>query len=184
MSKRIPIGFLIVIVPLLATLSQPGGALAQAKASTTMTKVTGPYKLKLIIGSAETMSMSMHGKASERMIGGKNATCDMSMHMAMLAEIDKSKMQTCNHHVEVHVYVKKTNKVVTNAKVAISLQGQGMHGGTMMITVPIMTMEGMKAGPSDFHYGNNIYAAPGKYTVHVTVNGAKANFSVALVGAM
>jgi hypothetical protein len=161
-----------------------GGANAQATASTTtMTKVAGPYTLKLIIGSAE--SMSMHGNASERMIGGKNATCDMSMHMAMLAaRAGKSKMQTCNHHVEVHVHTRKTGKIVTNAKVAISLQGQGMHGSTMMITVPIMAMEGMKAGPSDFHYGNNIYAAPGKYAVHVTVNGVKANFSVSLSGAM
>lgn len=182
MNTRLPIRSLALAAALLGALSLMGTA--HATASTTMTKVSGPYKLKLIVGSAETMSMSAKGSASERMIGGKNATCDMTMHMAMLARITKSTMQMCNHHIEIHVYNKTSGKVVTNARVTIALQGKGQHGGTMMITVPIMTMVGMKAGPSDFHYGNNISAAPGKYTVHVTVNGVKANFNVSLVGSM
>jgi hypothetical protein len=154
-----------------------------SKASVSMSKVAGSYKIALIIGAAETMSMNMHGHASERMIGGKNATCSMSMHMqAMIAGLATKQM--CNHHVEVHVHNRANGKVITNAAVTIVLQSKGMHGASMMIKVPIMTMEGMHAGTSDFHYGNNIYAAAGKYTVHVTVNRVKADFSVSLTGGM
>jgi hypothetical protein len=128
------------------------------------------------------MSMSMNGSASERMIGGKNATCAMGMHMkAMLAGVAKS-TPICNYHVEVHVYNKTSSKVVSNAAVTIVMVANGMH--SMTITVPIMTMEGMHAGPNDFHYGNKIYAAAGKYTVKVTVNRVKANFGITLTRGM
>lgn len=184
MRQHLLVGSLVLSIALLGSIFLAGEAHARADASVTMTKVSGPYKLELVIGPAETMSSSMKSTASERMIGGKNASCSMPMHMAMLAQIEQVKTQVCNHHVEIHVYVNKTGRVVANAKVAIALQGQVMHGSTMMITVPIMTMEGMKAGPKDFHYGNNIDGAPGRYTVRVTVNRVKANFSVNLAGSM
>jgi hypothetical protein len=48
------------------------------------------------------------------------------------------------------------------------------------IMVPIMTMMDPKKGMVDYHYGNNIYAPAGSYTVRVRVNRVRAAFSVTL----
>jgi hypothetical protein len=173
----------VAAAALAAALALTPNAQAASKPAVSMSKVAGSYKIALVIGAAETMSMNMHGHASERMIGGKNVTCSMSMQMEAMV-VGAASMPMCNHHVEVHVHNKSNGKVITNAAVTIVLQSNGMHGASMMIRVPIMTMEGMNAGSSDFHYGNNINAAAGKYTVHVTVNRVKADFSVSLTGGM
>jgi len=170
---------IVTVASLVAALTIVGATGAYAASTIKTTKIAGPYKLTLMIGPAETMSMSAKGNADERMMGGASSSdCSMAMHMA--ANLTRAaKMATCNHHVEVHVYNKSNGKVLTKAAVTIAMQGK-----SMTIHVPIMMMEGMKAGPSDFHYGNNVYAPAGKYTVHVTVNTSKANFIVNLGGGM
>jgi hypothetical protein len=179
LSPRTIVRCLAAAAALTAAASLSLGAHAMSPSAISQTKVSGSYRLKLVIGPAETMSMTTKGNAAERMLGGKNATCQMGMLMeAVPAGVNASMMKTCNYHVEVHVYNKTSGKVVTNATVSIVMVEPGMHG--MMITVPIMSMEGMHAGPSDYHYGNNIYAAAGKYTVKVTANKVKANFAVTL----
>jgi hypothetical protein len=179
MSKQASLGALIRWAAAAAVLTA-GLELASGAHAMSMTKVSGPYRITMMIGPAETMSMTTNGKATERMISGKNPTCQMGMHMeAMLAGVGASTMKTCNAHVEVHVYNKSSGKVVTNAAVTIKLVGT-----STTINVPIMTMQGMHAGPSDFHYGNNIYAAAGKYTIKVTVNRVKANFDVTITRGM
>jgi hypothetical protein len=41
-------------------------------------------------------------------------------------------------------------------------------------------MYAIKEGPSDTHYGNNVSWPAGSYRVSVTVNGEKAEFTVAV----
>jgi hypothetical protein len=189
MSTHVSLGSLAccvaVVAALTAGLSLMVGAKAMSSPPMNMTKVSGPYRITLIIGPAETMSVSMNGNATERVISGKNATCQMAMHMDMLLSgVAATKMQACNAHVEVHAYHKSNGKVVSNAAVTIVLVAKGTHGSPMTVSVPIMKMEGMNAGPSDLHYGNNIYIAAGKYTVKVAVNGVKANFAVTITRGM
>jgi hypothetical protein len=177
----------VALLGFIVALSPHGSVKAQAKSSVHQKKVVGKYSITLIIGAAEVMSMQK-GKGGERMLGGKNATCHMAMHTMDLARVntkgDKAPVQNCNRHVEVHVYDKKTGKALTHASVSISLKGKSMTGGAILIGVPIMTMVGQRASMNDFHYGNNIYAPTGKYTVQVKVNGTTATFAVSLLGSM
>lgn len=85
--------------------------------------------------------------------------------------------KACNHHIEIHIVNRRTGKVVTHARVTLSLTNTHMHS---VINVPIMTMVGANEGMGDFHYGNNIYAPTGVYTVSARVNSTKASFAVTL----
>lgn len=151
------------------------GIAVAASAATHTTKqqtTTGSYRLVLVIGAAE--QMTMNGKTGERMIGGANAACKMGMNMpGMLDMVNGAKQQTCNHHVELHVYARKSGKVVKGARVSISLVNSKSHAS---LVVPIMTMMGATMGASDYHYGNNVYVPAGTYTVAVAVNGTRASF--------
>ena len=51
----------------------------------------------------------------------------------------------------------------------------------MSIMVPVMTMEGPHLGMKDYHYGKNVYAGPGTYTVTAQVNRVTAVFHVKLM---
>ncbi|HEX6506585.1 MAG TPA: hypothetical protein VF221_03045 [Chloroflexota bacterium] len=133
-------------------------------------KVAGPYRLMLVIGPAQNMSemgseMTVGGKAATCRTTGKGMTSSAPMHAP-----------TCNRHVELHVFDAHTNKVLLAARVGITLRDAKNH---MAISVPIMEM---MAGSNlrDFHYGNNIHAAPGQYTIKVTVNAVHATFAVKL----
>jgi len=170
---------LMAALSLGAVLSLLSGALA-APMIVTQQKVAGPYRVQLRIGPTEMMGMHMAKGAGERMLGGKNSTCRSGGHSAMPTMPSSHAMCTkvCNHHVEVHIYTKRTGQVVTHARVTISMRDAAKH---MTIMLPIMTMVGMHAAMSDYHYGNNVYAGPGRYTVKVTVNGTAATFSVDLM---
>jgi hypothetical protein len=102
------------------------------------------------------MSMPKKGATGEVMHGGRMASCaapDSTMGgMSMGSE-------TCNRHIEVHVYERSTGHVVTKARVSIRLSGRRTH---RTIRVPIMSMEGATAGVKDLHYGNNIRAVTGR----------------------
>jgi hypothetical protein len=144
-----------------------------AMKSTTVTRnlLAGPYKLAFFVGPPETMSMN--GPGAEKMMGGQNATCKMpGMHSMTMGS------GTCNHHVELHVRSARSGKVLTNVHVVIRMTNMKTH---MTINVPIMMMEGMHMGSSDFHYGNNVYAAAGMYSVHLQVNTTGASFSINLM---
>lgn len=133
-------------------------------------KVVGGYTIVLQIGPAEMMSMNHHASSGEVMVAGKNATCAMKGMSGMGVSIpDGMHSKTCNHHVEVHVY--KGRKVITSAKVSIAMRDSKKH---MTLQVPIMTMMGAHMGASDFHYGNNVYAGSGTYTVTVGVSAGSA----------
>ncbi|GAC1469679.1 MAG: hypothetical protein PVSMB7_19380 [Chloroflexota bacterium] len=137
-------------------------------------KTVGAYRIILQVGPAEAMSNHPKGSSGERMLGGKMASCSMTgggmggMSMGS---------RTCNRHIEVHVDNRHTGKVVRNARVLILLSNQHMH---TMIAVPIMAMVGATQTMSDLHYGNNVYATRGAYTVSVRVNNTPASFGINL----
>jgi hypothetical protein len=77
-------------------------------------------------------------------------------------------------HMEVHVYARSTNAVIRNASpimtVTNDLTGQKR-------TVPKVTMQSVTDGPSDLHYGNNVYLPSGyAYTATVQVGDDVATF--------
>jgi len=84
--------------------------------------------------------------------------------------------KTCNHHAELHITRTADGQVMTRAHVTITLVNNDTH---TVIHLPIMTMAGAE-GKRDFHYGNNVYAPPGSYTVFVRVNNVRTAFSVRL----
>ena len=170
---------LAAVTSLLACLVLGASALAAGMTHTVKAQqVVGPYRLLLMIGPAEKMSMSSSGKG-EMMISARKADCSMKGMGGMAESQDAMGMKACNHHVELHVYQKSNGHVVARARVSISLRDAARH---MTINVPIATMMGMGpgGGMADYHYGNNIYAAPGRYRVLVHVNRVSAGFSVRL----
>ncbi|HEV3310479.1 MAG TPA: hypothetical protein VG815_08170 [Chloroflexota bacterium] len=130
-------------------------------------KDAGTYHLVLVIGAAEKMS----GMNGEKMMGGKMARCSMGSHMVALGSSMGS--GKCNHHVELHVYGRKSHTVLTHAKVSIRLY---CIKHKMSIVVPIMTMMMAKKGMRDFHYGNNVHTPNAEFNVFVSVNGTRTEF--------
>lgn len=136
--------------------------------SNSVTKVVKPYRLTLTVGVADSMHMKGARGKGETMIGGQQAQCAMPAGgMAPMAIVEKQ--PACNHHVELQVLNASTKKVVTNARVAITLINTTKH---LTIRLPIMTRMG-DGGMKDYHYGNNVYAPVGWYDINVTANGAR-----------
>ena len=80
-------------------------------------------------------------------------------------------------HLEVHVFSLDKGQIVTDAKVAIAVTGANSK---KVEDVSVAKMYGVKEGPSDSHYGNNVSLPPGSYSIAITVNGEKAEFTVAI----
>jgi len=138
---------------------------------------TAHYRLALQIGPTEMMYMpnevsAKHPSDGEVMVGGVMST-NMNMSMGMSMGMDKPNTR----HLEVHVYPLGKDAAVTNAKVKILVTDLAAKK-TQQIAVA--KMYGIKEGPSDTHYGNNVELAAGNYRVEVTVNGEKADFTVAI----
>lgn len=147
-----------------AQASTKGGEITQERAA-------GPYSLILQVGPSQRMGKGM---ADEKMLGGQMPHCMSAAAMSGMKMGD-----TCNHHVELHVFRLHTKQVVKGAKVSIQLVDTRRHA---TIVVPIMVMIGKNAPPSDYHYGNDVHAAAGTYNVQVKVNAVKATFTVKLSG--
>lgn len=72
------------------------------------------------------------------------------------------------------MFNRHNGKVVTHARVTIVMYDRVSY---MTNRVPTMMM-GAHAGMADYHYGNNVHAGPGYYTITVRVNGVSGRFSV------
>jgi hypothetical protein len=80
-------------------------------------------------------------------------------------------------HVEVHIYT-RSNQVVKDVNPIITIRDDTSGKQT---DLPIVTMQGIVAGPSDFHYGNNAYLPSGRdYSLTVRVNNDDASFDLKL----
>jgi hypothetical protein len=133
----------------------------------TVSQIAGPYRLTLDVGPLEQMwSMAdfknKHPTTGEVMLSGSMAMGGMAGPMP-------------NHHLELHVYLKTTGNVVSHAMVSIAIYAAS---GMLVEKVPISVMEGIKGGPRDLHYGNNVYLKDGSYSVHVQVGMTKATFRI------
>lgn len=75
------------------------------------------------------------------------------------------------------VFIKKDGKPVQNATVQMTYKKVGSKAKATVLPVTPMWVAGI--GKATMHYGNNLHLSPGKYVVHVTVNGkAKTKFKV------
>jgi len=82
---------------------------------------------------------------------------------------------TDRYPLEVHVYNITSGAVVTAQNVTIQIVN---HATNQSLTVPVIMMYDVKAGPADTHFGNNVSLQPGSYTVIVNINGEKATFNL------
>jgi len=156
------------IVAGLAAAALALSALSAAHAGTiTQTTHVGTYGITLMVEGPQMMHMMGSGSGGETTVGGKNATCMYKGGMGA------SKGPMCNHHIEIHVT--KSGKVDIHAKVSITLTNGKTH---KKMVVPIMNMYGKDV--RDYHYGNNIYAPSGTYTVAVIVDKVKTSFTIKL----
>ena len=144
--------------------------LATTAAAATITKhaTTKSYLLTLDVGPGESMYTqaqvkSMHPKSGEVMLGSGA----MAGSMAMAGGNER--------HLEVHVTSRTTGKVVTNVTPQISVVDKTAM--TMTTKLHVVAMEGIGAGTSDVHYGNNVSVTRGHvYDVTVIVRGETARF--------
>lgn len=111
----------------------------------------------------------MHPTSGEIMTGGSMGGMSMSGGMAM-----------DTRHLKVHVFSRATKQVIKTARCGITVINRATGKRTK---VPIATMYGIKEGPADWHYGNNVDAPAGVYDVLVAVNGEQATFHVTVPAA-
>lgn len=134
---------------------------------------TTHYRFALQIGPKEPMyskaeAAKTHPTSGEVMVSGRMT--EMTMPMASGMAMDE-------RHLEVSVTSRATGKTVTNARVRITVTDDSTKKA---VAVPVAAMYGVKEGPSDWHYGNNVSMPPGTYTVEVVVNGERGTFHVTI----
>jgi hypothetical protein len=169
---------LAVVVALAVPLAAWGQAMSpMGQPPVTSAAETAHYKLTLTIGASEKMyskdeAARMHPTSGEVMVKGTMASMGMGGMAGMTASI---------RHLELHVVDRATGKVVRDATVSITVTNEATR---KTAAVPVAVMYGVKEGPADWHYGNNVELPPGRYTVVAVVNGERAVFHVTVPGAM
>jgi Fe2+ transport protein len=145
-------------------------ALAANMAPLTQEARTAHYRLELMLGSTEKMFSPAEAAAQHPTDGEVMVSGGMSMMGMPMASGE-------TRHLEVHVFSLDKGQIVTDAKVAIAVTGANPK---KVEEVSVAKMYGVKEGPSDTHYGNNVSLPPGNYAVEITVNGEKAEFAVVI----
>jgi hypothetical protein len=149
------------------------GAAAAAPAADVMrAKTAGSYRVELHVLPAEPFF-------SKADVAAKNVKEGMEIEGGA-APVAPDADSHPNHHLVVHVFDKKTGKVITDAAVTMSfvaLEAKGKAAGTP-VEVPVVVMQAIGKGPPSTHYGNNVTMPAGRYNVTVTVNDKKAVFDV------
>ncbi len=149
----------VAFVLALGILCPPRSAQAQEISKTAM---AGNYSVTLKVLPAEAFSgpkaeMVRDGGAAADELGGPGQP---------------------NHHLV--VFLKENDKPVEKAEVSIKYRESSSKTAKWM-NLPVARMHVAGKGPETTHFGNNVKLAPGKYEVHVTVNGSEpANFDFTL----
>ena len=152
------------VLAVVATFVAGATAMAGSCSSGQIMK-SGPYTFALTIGPAEQMYSAAevkakHPKSGEVMLSGTMAAMGMG---------------GSTRHLEVHICTTSSGAVVMGAHPTITVDDP--MAKTMMMSVPISTMEGIGMGSSDYHYGNNVDLTAGHHvTVTVTLNGRHVVF--------
>jgi hypothetical protein len=163
----IPIVLTFGLVPALAASAAPTAAsMVASGCSGSMVVKTKSYVFALSIGTFQQMYSpaqvkAKHLKSGEVMVRGQM----MGMNMAMSGQ----------RHLEVHICSRSSGKVVSGAHPTITVSDLTAKGKMEMM--PVAAMYGIKQGPSDYHYGNNIAMTAGhSYHVSVKLGGQTATF--------
>jgi hypothetical protein len=140
---------------------------------------TTTYNLVAEIGPIQPMFTpaqvaAQHPKTGEEMFSGS---------MVMPPGMDPSQMDMGNmpgmnippewHHLEVHIFDKKTGNVIKTLTPAITVTNDATG---KVQQVPLVVMQGIVEGPGDYHYGNNVDLPNGNYTVTAVIGSETANF--------
>jgi hypothetical protein len=155
-----------------ACVSTIAGAVAAHAADVMRTKTAGTYRVELHVLPAEPFF-------SKADVAAKNVKEGMEIEGGA-APVAPDADSHPNHHLVVHVFDKKTGRVVTDATVTmsvVSLDASGKPAGAPT-DVPVVVMQAVGMGPASTHYGNNVTMPAGRYGVTVTVNGQKVVFAV------
>ena len=140
------------------TLGAAVGCNSQGAAATA---ATTDYRLVLDLGPLSPMFSAGQVPSS----APPNAEVMLNGSMAAVSGSDAQ-------HLEVHICNRRTGEVVAAADPTITLTDT--TAGTTA-TVGVATMEGVGAGQSDLHYGNNVPAPIGhSFVATVTVHGQSA----------
>lgn len=179
-----------------AAASQPCGG---ASAAGGVTAATSSYVMTVATGPVEVMYSqaqvnAQHPTSGELMLSGEmamqptaSAGDGMSMsstgtgamnHPGYGTSASGSSSASANvRHLEVHICT-TSGSVVTDANPTIRVVDATL-AGSAAVEVPVAVMQGVTAGPSDLHYGNNVMLTPGhSYTVVVELLGQKATFQL------
>ncbi|MFI5284239.1 MAG: hypothetical protein ACHQ0J_14070 [Candidatus Dormibacterales bacterium] len=132
---------------------------------------TPTYNLVTEIGGLQPMytpaqAASQHPKSGEEMFGG-----------TMVMPADTTNPSPEWRHLEVHIFDKRTGDTVKTITPVINVTNQAT-GHTQ--SVPIVVMQGIVEGPSDYHYGNNVDLPKAEYTVAVVIGSETANFDFSI----
>ncbi len=163
--------FIAACVPAIGAAAIPAAVAAHA-ADAMQTKTVGSYRVELYVLPAEPFF-------SKADVAAKNVKEGMEIEGGA-APVGPDADSHPNHHLIVHVFDKKTSKVIADATVTMAfvpLDAQGKPSGTT-VDVPVVVMQAIGKGPPSTHYGNNVTMPAGRYSVTVTVNSKKATFNV------
>jgi hypothetical protein len=161
---RFAIPTLAFLVAPIAPAGASGGTTSPAVQATTKT-----YLYKVSVGMSEQMWTPAQVKAKHPKTGEVMLMGSMGGGMSMGG---------AQRHVEVHITSRATGKVVANANPTITAFDTTAKNA-MAIKVPVAEMEGVIAGATDLHYGNNVDLVGGHtYRITVTLNGERATATV------
>ncbi len=175
-------------LPLLAGLALPVPAAAQMAPGIHVDQ-THTYTVELTIGPAEQMlspGEAMMAKSGEVMVSGGPMVLSSSMSnspsMAAPASTETTMMMTpgmdqgmmVNHHLEAHITRNDTGAVVND--VTPTFRVTDKVTGESRDLPQVMGMYGVVTGPTDYHYGQNVWLPDGTYIVTVTIGPDRAVF--------
>jgi hypothetical protein len=177
-----------------ALVALPLPAAAQMMAPTIHYGQTPTYAVELVLGPAEQMlapgaamaaksgevivsggSMNTGSMASSSSMGGGSmmaAPSSTEMPVMMAPGMDQG--MAVNQHVEVHIARNDTGAVVNDVTPTIRITDKTT--GESRDLPQVMAMYGMQMGPSDFHYGQNVWLPDGTYSVTVMIGPETAVF--------
>jgi hypothetical protein len=172
-----------------------GGMLAIAlptsvSAQSMIVQTTPTYTVILDVGPAAqmvspsmSMSSSMMDASAEVMVGmvgmpmaGPESSMGSSSGMA--SDMADQGMAV-NHHLEVHITNNSTGAVVNDVSPVIRIRDKST--GVSRDLSDVMAIYSAQMGPSDFHYGQNVWLPDGQYDITVMLGTQSALFQDVMV---
>jgi len=160
-----------------AGASSPSEAVSSANCppGSDLTDTTHTDSFIMVVNAGDPVPMyskkeaeAEHPKTGEVMLGGSMSSGDMDQDMDM-GSMSSMEMPD-QRHLTVRICSTDTDDVITDASPVISITDL-TEGGEAM-DVPVAVMKGVKAGPEDIHFGNDVSMPSGhRYEVAVGLNG-------------